>query len=74
MLKLPVRDLTVRVCCLRLDLAEHGFRFCTESLEAKLEKQKDLAAEQQTGETLRLNDPDQQRHGQLVEMLCLYSV
>ncbi|XP_023267804.1 tetratricopeptide repeat protein 19, mitochondrial isoform X2 [Seriola lalandi dorsalis] len=35
----------------KAELAEHGFRFCTESLEAKLEKQKDESAEQQTGET-----------------------
>ncbi|CAM4591265.1 unnamed protein product [Leuciscus chuanchicus] len=27
------------------ELAEHGFQFCTESLEAKIEKQKDLLAE-----------------------------
>ncbi|XP_026216815.1 tetratricopeptide repeat protein 19, mitochondrial isoform X2 [Anabas testudineus] len=32
------------------ELAERGFRFCTESLEAKLEKQKQLPAEQQTEE------------------------
>lgn len=27
------------------ELAEHGFQFCTESLEAKIEKQKDLPAD-----------------------------
>ncbi|KAM8727353.1 tetratricopeptide repeat protein 19, mitochondrial [Acanthopagrus schlegelii] len=30
------------------ELAEHGFRFCMESLEAKLEKQKEIPAEEQT--------------------------
>lgn len=37
--------------CVRAELAEHGFRFCTESLEAKLEKQKSIPAEEQTGES-----------------------
>ncbi|CAK6981776.1 tetratricopeptide repeat protein 19%2C mitochondrial [Scomber scombrus] len=39
----------------KVELAEHGFRFCTESLEAKLEKQKEIPAEEQTEEqeTLR---------------------
>ncbi|XP_067330187.1 tetratricopeptide repeat protein 19, mitochondrial isoform X3 [Channa argus] len=32
------------------ELAEHGFRFCTESLEAKLEKQEQLPSEEQTEE------------------------
>ena len=41
----------VCVCVLRPELAEHGFRFCMESLEAKLEKQKEIPAEEQTGET-----------------------
>uniref|UniRef100_A0A8D3DL18 Tetratricopeptide repeat domain 19 n=1 Tax=Scophthalmus maximus TaxID=52904 RepID=A0A8D3DL18_SCOMX len=30
----------------KAELAEHGFRFCTESLEAKLQKQKDLTEEE----------------------------
>ncbi|XP_035490566.2 tetratricopeptide repeat protein 19, mitochondrial isoform X2 [Scophthalmus maximus] len=34
----------------KAELAEHGFRFCTESLEAKLQKQKDLTEEEQTEE------------------------
>lgn len=34
----------------KVELAEHGFRFCTESLEAKLEKQKLTPAEEQTEE------------------------
>ncbi|XP_044075565.1 tetratricopeptide repeat protein 19, mitochondrial [Siniperca chuatsi] len=34
----------------KAELAEHGFRFCTESLEAKLEKQKEVPAEEQTEE------------------------
>lgn len=39
----------------KAELAEHGFRFCTESLEAKLQKQKDVSAEDRTEdeETLR---------------------
>lgn len=37
--------------CLRAELAEHGFRFCTESLEAKLKKQKETPPEEQTGES-----------------------
>lgn len=37
--------------CLRAELAEHGFRFCVESLENKLEEQKQIPAEEQTGET-----------------------
>ncbi|KAK2822960.1 hypothetical protein Q5P01_023025 [Channa striata] len=32
------------------ELADHGFRFCTESLEAKLEKQEQLPAEEHTEE------------------------
>ncbi|XP_056123536.1 tetratricopeptide repeat protein 19, mitochondrial [Rhinichthys klamathensis goyatoka] len=32
------------------ELAEHGFQFCTESLEAKIEKQKDLLPESLTDE------------------------
>lgn len=34
----------------KAELAEHGFRFCTESLEAKLEKQKEVPAEEQSEE------------------------
>lgn len=34
----------------RAELAEHGFRFCTESLEAKLEKYKELQEDEQTEE------------------------
>lgn len=34
----------------RAELAEHGFRFCTESLEAKLEKHKELQEDEQTEE------------------------
>lgn len=34
----------------KAELAEHGFRFCTDSLEAKLEKQKSIPAEEQTEE------------------------
>ncbi|KAI3374817.1 hypothetical protein L3Q82_021044 [Scortum barcoo] len=39
----------------KAELAEHGFRFCMESLEAKLQKQQEIPAEQQTEEqeTLR---------------------
>lgn len=36
---------------MRAELAEHGFRFCTESLEAKLEKQKLIPADEHTGES-----------------------
>ncbi|TNM97647.1 hypothetical protein fugu_013893 [Takifugu bimaculatus] len=34
----------------RAELAEHGFRFCTESLEAKLKQQKEEPAEERTEE------------------------
>ncbi|XP_028987283.1 tetratricopeptide repeat protein 19, mitochondrial isoform X2 [Betta splendens] len=34
----------------KVELAEHGFRFCTESLEAKLEKQNALPAEEKPDE------------------------
>ncbi|XP_056913288.1 tetratricopeptide repeat protein 19, mitochondrial isoform X3 [Takifugu flavidus] len=34
----------------RAELAEHGFRFCTESLEAKLKQQKEELAEERTEE------------------------
>lgn len=43
--------MSLRLCVLRAELAEHGFRFCMESLEAKLEKQKEIPAEEQTGAT-----------------------
>ena len=36
---------------MRVELAEHGFRFCTESLEAKLEKYQELQEDEKTGET-----------------------
>lgn len=35
---------------MRAELAEHGFRFCMESLEVKLEKHKELLGEEPTGE------------------------
>lgn len=35
---------------MRAELAEHGFRFCTQSLEAKLKKQEETPVEEQTGE------------------------
>lgn len=35
----------------RNELAEHGFEFCTESLEAKIEKQKDLSPDAISGIT-----------------------
>ncbi|XP_076023822.1 tetratricopeptide repeat protein 19, mitochondrial isoform X2 [Genypterus blacodes] len=35
------------------DLAEHGFRFCTETLEAKLEKQKEVEEQTEEQEALR---------------------
>ncbi|MEQ2205143.1 hypothetical protein XENOCAPTIV_026593, partial [Xenoophorus captivus] len=38
------------------ELAEHGFRFCMESLEAKLEKHKELPEDEKTGEAGRLED------------------
>ncbi|XP_022073004.1 tetratricopeptide repeat protein 19, mitochondrial isoform X1 [Acanthochromis polyacanthus] len=54
----------------RAELAEHGFRFCTESLEAKLEKHKELQEDEQTGEnrcdTLR-------RAGSSSQTVCLSS-
>ncbi|XP_042338526.1 tetratricopeptide repeat protein 19, mitochondrial-like, partial [Plectropomus leopardus] len=34
----------------KAELAEHGFRFCTESLEAKLQKQKETPADESTEE------------------------
>lgn len=36
----------------RNELAEHGFQFCTESLEAKIEKHKDLSPEELSGTQL----------------------
>lgn len=35
----------------RAELAEHGFRFCVESLEAKLVKHKTLPEDMKTGKT-----------------------
>lgn len=35
---------------LRAELAEHGFRFCMESLEAKLQKEAALKEEERTGQ------------------------
>lgn len=48
---IPSRVPVCTFMCLRVELAEHGFRFCTESLEAKLKKQKETPAEEQAGET-----------------------
>ncbi|XP_068196430.1 tetratricopeptide repeat protein 19, mitochondrial [Antennarius striatus] len=50
----------------KVELAEHGFRFCTESLEAKLEKE--LPAEEQTEETGALR-----KETRLLLGLCLDS-
>ncbi|XP_071348709.1 tetratricopeptide repeat protein 19, mitochondrial isoform X2 [Trachinotus anak] len=52
----------------KAELAEHGFRFCTESLEAKLEKQKDVPAEEQTEEQEALR-----KETRLLLGLCLDS-
>ncbi|XP_029930009.1 tetratricopeptide repeat protein 19, mitochondrial isoform X2 [Myripristis murdjan] len=52
----------------RTELAEHGYRFCTESLEAKLEKQKELPAEQLTEEQQELR-----KETRLLLGLCLDS-
>ncbi|XP_040911740.1 tetratricopeptide repeat protein 19, mitochondrial isoform X2 [Toxotes jaculatrix] len=52
----------------KVELAEHGFRFCTESLEAKLEKQKDLPAQEQTEE-----QEAQRKETRLLLGLCLDS-
>lgn len=36
----------------RNELAEHGFQFCTESLEAKIDKHKDLSQDELSGTQL----------------------
>ncbi|XP_041659592.1 tetratricopeptide repeat protein 19, mitochondrial-like [Cheilinus undulatus] len=54
--------------CLRTELAEHGFRFCTESLEAKLQKQLEVPAEEQTEE-----QEDLRKETRLLLGLCLDS-
>lgn len=41
-------------------MAEHGFQFCTESLEAKIEKQKELPPESLSGMSLQ------------TDLLCLF--
>jgi len=35
----------------RTELAEHGYRFCTESLEAKLQQHQDSPPDHQSGES-----------------------
>ncbi|XP_026169550.1 tetratricopeptide repeat protein 19, mitochondrial isoform X2 [Mastacembelus armatus] len=52
----------------KAELAEHGFRFCTESLEAKLQKQKELPADEQTEEQEALR-----KETRLLLGLCLDS-
>ncbi|XP_070775090.1 tetratricopeptide repeat protein 19, mitochondrial isoform X2 [Enoplosus armatus] len=52
----------------KAELAEHGFRFCTESLEAKLEKQKEVPAEEQKEEQEALR-----KETRLLLGLCLDS-
>ncbi|XP_054483451.1 tetratricopeptide repeat protein 19, mitochondrial [Anoplopoma fimbria] len=52
----------------KAELAEHGFRFCTESLGAKLQKQKESAAEEQTEEQEALR-----KETRLLLGLCLDS-
>lgn len=52
----------------KAELAEHGFRFCLESLEAKLEKQKEIPAEEQTEEQEALR-----KETRLLLGLCLDS-
>ncbi|XP_078143919.1 tetratricopeptide repeat protein 19, mitochondrial isoform X2 [Centroberyx gerrardi] len=52
----------------KTELAEHGYRFCTESLEAKLEKQKEIPAEEQTEE-----QQQQRKETRLLLGLCLDS-
>lgn len=52
----------------KAELAEHGFRFCTESLEAKLEKQKEVPAEERTEE-----QEDLRKETRLLLGLCLDS-
>ncbi|XP_034412310.1 tetratricopeptide repeat protein 19, mitochondrial isoform X1 [Cyclopterus lumpus] len=52
----------------KAELAEHGFRFCSESLEAKLQKHKETAAEDQTEEQEALR-----KETRLLLGLCLDS-
>ncbi|XP_018534564.1 tetratricopeptide repeat protein 19, mitochondrial isoform X1 [Lates calcarifer] len=52
----------------KTELAEHGFRFCMESLEAKLDKQKDVPAEEHTEEQEALR-----KETRLLLGLCLDS-
>lgn len=52
----------------KVELAEHGFRFCMESLEAKLESQKEVPAEQQSEEQEALR-----KETRLLLGLCLDS-
>uniref|UniRef100_A0A1A8DAJ1 Tetratricopeptide repeat domain 19 n=1 Tax=Nothobranchius kadleci TaxID=1051664 RepID=A0A1A8DAJ1_NOTKA len=52
----------------KLELAEHGFTFCTESLEAKLEKHKELPEEEKTEEQEALR-----KETRLLLGLCLDS-
>uniref|UniRef100_A0A1A8FT14 Tetratricopeptide repeat domain 19 n=1 Tax=Nothobranchius korthausae TaxID=1143690 RepID=A0A1A8FT14_9TELE len=52
----------------KLELAEHGFMFCTESLEAKLEKHKELPEEEKTEEQEALR-----KETRLLLGLCLDS-
>lgn len=45
------RGLTACVLvCVRAELAEHGFRFCLETLEGKVQKLEETPADQLTGE------------------------
>lgn len=52
----------------KAELAEHGFRFCTESLEAKLQKQKETPEEETTEE-----DEALRKETRLLLGLCLDS-
>lgn len=52
----------------KTDLAEHGFQFCTESLQAKLEKHKEIPAEDQS-EPLE----EERKETRLLLGLCLDS-
>ncbi|KAM7399950.1 hypothetical protein PAMA_004574 [Pampus argenteus] len=52
----------------KAELAEHGFRFCMESLEVKLQRQKEIPAEEQTEEQENLR-----KETRLLLGLCLDS-
>ncbi|XP_033505456.1 tetratricopeptide repeat protein 19, mitochondrial isoform X3 [Epinephelus lanceolatus] len=52
----------------KVELVEHGFRFCTESLEAKLQKQEETPAEERTEEEEALR-----KETRLLLGLCLDS-